>query len=83
MQSSERETLVVERGGLKAGDRLYELDHNRGVLLQERRMWDCKCTQRHYDCDIGPGGDVWCTEVCTKYECTAFPEPGSVAPARG
>lgn len=82
MQSSDRETLIVERGDLKPGDRLYQVDQGQAILVQERRHWDCQCTAWHWDCDIGPGGDVWCVKECVKYECTPFPEPGSVAPAR-
>lgn len=69
-KGSSRETVTIERGALGKGDRMTELGNGMAVLQRANREWWCVCKHKHWDCDIGPDGDVWCVEKCLKYECT-------------
>jgi hypothetical protein len=65
--------LKIDRQTLKKGDRFVEMRVGQGVLTRGNGMWGCDCTEWTWDCDFGPNGDVWCTKVCVKYECTPVP----------
>lgn len=77
--NSKSETLEIRRGDLKAGDRLMQYDQHHAVLQRANGEWWCDCTEWEWDCDIGPGGEVWCTKICVAMSCTRGP---SIGPAR-
>ena len=68
--SDRAEYVEIKRGALQKGDRFTEIGANNAVLQRMRGEWWCVCKEKHWDCDIGPNGDVWCTEKCVRYECT-------------
>lgn len=77
-----RERVEITRGELDKGDRIIQIDDRQAVLMRAGGEWWCECTDWEWDCDIGPGGDVWCVKKCVKMSCERLPVVGSMAPAR-
>ena len=82
MESKREKTIEIKRGNLEEGDRLFQTSHHQAVLMRAGGEWWCECKEWEWDCDIGPGGDVWCTKVCVRMECDRLPVVGSMATAR-
>ena len=72
------EKVVIKRADLKRGDQVIELDNGQSIVSRAGLGdWWCECTQWHWDCDLGPNGEVWCTKVCVRMDCQRLP---AVAP---
>lgn len=75
-------TLKIERKALQEGDQVIVIDPDRSILFRRDGLWDCRCTKKHWDCDIGPNDEIWCTEQCIEMTCDwiAAPKVSGISP---